>query len=207
MKKVLFSAFSRLSQDELLTYSKNVVTLMTANPIFLKLLPDVEELKACNLSYAKTLEENVSGGKQATAEKNKWNTNVNNQLKKLATYVSVQANSDVTIILAAGFDPTRDKSIYSSLDTPFVLELTNLPDTSLATIRLDKVAGATNYIIKKRIKTDDPNAPWDSSEYNSALKITLRVDVPQKNYQFIFRAIGNSGLASEWTQIYELFVS
>lgn len=55
-------------------------------------------------------------------------------------------------------------------------------------------------------KIDDPNAPWDSIEYNSALKITLRVDVPQKNYQFIFRAIGNSGLASEWTQIYELFV-
>jgi hypothetical protein len=117
------------------------------------------------------------------------------------------ADGDITIILAAGFDPTKDKSVYTSLETPFVLELSNLPDTSLATLRLNRVAGATNYIIKKRIKTDDPNAPWDSSEYNSALKVTIRVDVPKKDYQFIFRAIGNSGLASEWTQIYELFIS
>ena len=207
MKKVLFSAFTSLSQDGLLTYAKNVVTSMTDNPNYVKLQTDVDELRNLNVTYSKSLEDNVSGGKPATADKNKARVNVTNQLKKVGTFISVMAAGDVTVILSAGFDPTKDKSSYSSLDTPFILELTNLPDTSLAVIRLSKVAGATNYIIKKRIKTDDPNAPWDSSEYNSALKVMIRVDVPKKDYQFIFRAIGNSGLASEWTQVYELFIS
>jgi dihydroorotate dehydrogenase len=82
MKKVLLSAFTDLAQDALLTYAKNVVTSMTANPIFVKLMPDVEELRDLNLAYSKALESNVSGGKSATAEKNKAKTLVSNQLKK-----------------------------------------------------------------------------------------------------------------------------
>ena len=71
MKKVLFSAFTSLSQDGLLTYAKNVVTSMTDNPIYVKLQTDVDELRNLNVTYSKSLEDNVSGGKPATADKNK----------------------------------------------------------------------------------------------------------------------------------------
>ena len=207
MKIVVLSAFTRLGQDALATYAKNVVTLMSADAQFTSLNNQIAEAKSCYDAYVIALANNVNGGRIATIEKDNCKTEMTTQLSNLALLVDLLAKGDESIIMAAGFDVRKSANSYTSLVAPNILKLTNETTSGLLTVQLSKVLGATNYGVEKRIKTEGTETPWMNGEYSSALKFQLDNLESGKTYQLQFRAIGNKGLVSPWSSMGEIMVS
>ena len=208
MKNVFLGAFTKLPQDSLNTYAKNVVQLMTTDPLFTSLSPAVAALKTVRDAYSVALTNNVTGGQIATIEKNKCKANLLSQLTKVALMVEILADGDSAIILAAGLDLRQAPKSYSSLDAPDVIKVTNETAPGLVTVELMKVEGATNYGIEKRIVTDEnPEGVWVNGQYSSALTFELNGLTSGKTYQLRFRSLGNKGLVSIWSPIQQVFVS
>ena len=208
MKNIFLGAFKQLPQDSLNTYAKNVVELMTTDPLFTSLSPAVAALKTVRNAYSVALTNNVTGGQITTIAKNNCKISLLNQLTNVALMVEILANGDPAIILAAGFDLIRVRKSYSSLDAPDVLKVTNETAPGLVTVELVKVEGATNYGIEKRIVTaENPEGVWVNGQYSSALKFELTGLTSGETYQLRFRSLGNKGLVSIWSAIQEVFVS
>ena len=208
MNNVFLGAFTKLPQDSLNTYAKNVVQLMTTDPLFTSLSPAVAALKTVRDAYSVALTNSVTGGQITTIVKNDCKADLLKQLTRVATMVDLLADDNTTIILAAGFDLTKAHKSYSSLDAPDVLSVTNESTPGLVTVQLVKVEGATNYGVEKRIITpENPDGVWVNGEYSSALKFELDGLTSGKTYQLRFRSLGNKGLVSVWSAIQEVFVS
>ena len=209
MIMIKISAFKKLNQGSLATYANNVITLMTENPLFASLSANVAELKTSYDAYVVALANNVNGGRIATIEKDKCKEDVNKLLTKMALLVDILANGKESIVLAAGFDVRKTEiTSYTSLKAPNVLKVVNESEAGVVTVELEKVPGATNYGIEKRIVVDgQPEAQWTNGEYFSACKTQITGLESGKTYQLRFRAIGNSKLVSPWSAIADLLVS
>lgn len=209
MLLVKITAFKKLSQDGLATYTNNVITLMTAAPQFASLSEDVAELKKCYDAYATALTNNVNGGRIATIQKDVSKKAVENQLTSVALLVDFMAKSNEQIVLAAGFDVRKtEMTSYSALTAPIVLKIVNEKEAGIVSLELEKVPGATNYGIEKRIKVEgQPDSPWTNGEYTSACKTKLTGLESGKYYEWRFRAVGNKGLVSAWSAVVGALVS
>ena len=208
MKNVFLGGFNELPQDSLNTYAKNVVQLMTTDPLFASLSPAVAVLKTVRDAFSAALTNNVTGGQIATIEKNNCRTALLKQMTRVAMMVELLADGNITTILAAGFDLRKAPKSYTSLDAPDVLSVTNESKPGLVTVQLVKVDGAMYYGIEKRIVTpENPDGVWVNGEYSSALKFELDGLTSGKTYQLRFRSLGNKGLVSIWSAIQEVFVS
>ena len=182
---------------------------MTADPQFASLSAVVAELKVCYDAYSTALTNNVNGGRIATIEKDKCKRDLEKQLTKVALLVDILANSKESIIMAAGFNVCKSEmTSYTSLKAPTVIKLVNESEAGVVTVELEKVPGATNYGIEKRILVEgQPDAPWTNGDYSSACKTQITGLESGKTYQLRFRAIGNSKLVSPWSAISDLLVS
>ncbi len=208
MRQIYLGAFTKLPQGELPTYARNVVKLMTADAQFAPLSNAVAGLNTRTEDFDQSLTENVNGGRLATLAKNKCKLSVIAQLSELALLVDLQAKGNESVILSAGFDVRRSASYYTSLDAPLVVDIVNETTRGLATVILGKVDGATNYGIEKRIVVaGQPEGAWMNGDYSSACKFQFRGLESGKTYEFRFRAIGNKGLVSPFSDIQTLLVS
>ena len=209
MLLIKITAFKQLNQDGLAIYANNVITLMTANPIFASLSTNVAALKVCYDAYSTALTNNVNGGRISTIEKDKCKKVVENQLTEVALLVDILAKGEENMILAAGFNVRKaENASYTSLKAPNVIKVVNESDAGVVSIELEKVPGATNYGIEKRIMVDgQPVTAWMNGEYSSACKTQLKGLESGKIYQLHFRAIGNGGLVSPWSATTDLLVS
>ena len=209
MLLVKITAFKQLNQGSLATYANNVITLMTENPLFVSLSANVAELKTGYDAYIVALANNVNGGRIATIDKDKCKKDVEKQLTKVALLVDILANGQESIIMAAGFNVRKaEMTTYTALKAPNVLKLVNESEAGIVTIELEKVPGATNYGIEKRIVLEgQPDTPWTNGDYTSACKTQIKGLESGKTYQLHFRAIGNGGLVSPWSAVSDLLVS
>lgn len=209
MLLVKITAFKSLNQEGLAIYTNNVITLMTENPLFESLSAQVTDLKIIYDAYIVALANNVNGGRIATIDKDKCRRDVEKQLTKVALLVDILADGKEKIIMAAGFNVRKgEMTSYTSLKAPNVLRLVNESAAGVVTVELEKVPGATNYGIEKRIVIEgQPDAPWTNGDYSSACKTQITGLESGKTYQLHFRAIGNSGLVSPWSAISDLLVS
>ena len=207
MLKVFLGAFTKLGQDALAVYVKNVIALMTEDVQFASLSPQVADLKVSFDAYDLALTNNVNGGRMTTIEKDKCKKNVLDKMKSVALLVNNLANGSDTVIMAAGLDVRKAAGSYSTLAAPNVLKLINESESGVVTVLLSKVEGATVYGIEKRKMMDPETTAWQNGDYTSALKFQLTHLESGKTYQFQFRSIGNKGLVSPWSKVVELLVS
>ena len=209
MIMIKITAYKKLNQEGLAIYTNNVITLMTENPLFASLSANVADLKTGYDAYIVALANNVNGGRIATIDKDKCKKDIEKLLTKVALLVDILANGQESIILAAGFDVRKgEMTSYTSLKAPTVIKLVNESEAGVVTIELEKVPGATNYGIEKRIVVEgQPDAPWTNGDYSSACKTQITGLESGKTYQLRFRAIGNSKLVSPWSAISDLLVS
>jgi hypothetical protein len=208
MKLINLSEFRRLNQAGLATFSSNVVNLMKSNPIFSSLTAEVTELDKRTEAYSVALTNNVNGGRLQTIEKDKCLKDVLDQLSIMAFLVDVLANGDESVILAAGFSIRKAPTSYTYLAPPTILKAENEKAPGVAKIEIEKVAGATNYGIEKRIIVDgQPAGAWTNGEYTSSARTIIENLQSNTEYEFRMRAIGNRGLVSDWSTIVSVRVS
>lgn len=207
MLKVFLGAFTKLGQDALAVYVKNVLTLMIADVQFASLSSQITDLKTSFDAYDLALTNNVNGGRMTTIEKDRCKKEVLDKMKSVALLVNNLANGSDTVIMAAGLDVRKASGSYSSLAAPNVLKLVNESESGVVTVLLSKVDGATVYGIEKRKMMDPETTAWQNGDYSSALKFQLTNLESGKTYQLQFRSIGNKGLVSPWSKVVELLVS
>lgn len=207
MLKVFLGAFTKLGQDALAVYVKNVLTLMIADVQFASLSSQITDLKTSFDAYDLALTNNVNGGRMTTIEKDRCKKEVLDKMKSVALLVNNLANGSDTVIMAAGLDVRKASGSYSSLAAPNVLKLVNESESGVVTVLLSKVDGATVYGIEKRKMMDPETTAWQNGDYTSALKFQLTNLESGKTYQLQFRSIGNKGLVSPWSKVVELLVS
>ena len=204
---VYLGAFTKLGQNALAVYVKNVIALMTADVQFASLSSQIGELKASCDAYDLALTNNVNGGRMTTIEKDRCKKEVIDKMKSVALLVNNLANGSDTVIMAAGLDVRKAAGSYTTLTAPNVLKLINEPESGVVTVLLSKVEGATVYGVEKRKIMDPETTAWQNGDYSSALKFQLNNLESGKTYQFQFRSIGNKGLVSQWSKIVEVLVS
>lgn len=204
---VLLKAFTKLGQNALAVYVKNVITLMSADVQFASLSPQIGDLKASYDAYDLALTNNVNGGRMTTIEKDKCKKEVLDKMKSLALSVNLLADGNETVIMAAGLDVRKASGSYTSLAAPNVLKVVNESEPGVVTVLLSKVEGATVYGVEKRKMMDSETTAWQNGDYSSALKFQLSNLESGKTYQLQFRSIGNKGLVSPWSKVTELLVS
>jgi hypothetical protein len=207
MRLINSTEFRRLSQAGLATFAHNVVSLMTANPIYSSLLDQVNELKKRADAYSVALTNNVYGGRLDTIEKDRCLKEVLEQLMVMAFLVDVLAKGNESIIVAAGFTVRKAPNSYTALAQPTILKLENEKESGVAYLELEKVEGATNYGIEKRIVVGGVPGPWTNGDYTSAATKLLENLTPNSDYEVRLRAIGSKGLVSEWSSIVSVRVS
>ncbi len=108
MARIKFNA-SRLSSEDLLTLSRNIVTMMTGNPVYITLQGDLPALAAaCDALAAVDQEVLFHGGKLAYERKRICVQEVGYLVNELAHRVAAVSGGDTAKILSAGFHVRKE---------------------------------------------------------------------------------------------------
>ena len=204
MKSSIVFTFKLLPQAEKAEFAANVITKMTADPQFISLLPQVENLKTAYEVYQVAASKASDGGKAATLEKNTKLEDMVYQLSTVARYVDVMANESEAIVLAAGFATRKKPVAVTSLTTPTQLEATNAEKDGSAFITWGAVAGANMYAIEKRVKGTEE---WLNGDYRGGKSALLEGLESNVLIEFRVRGIHISGIKSNWSQPVQVLVS
>ena len=204
MKSSVVFTFKLLPQAEKAEFAANVITKMTADPQFVSLLPQVENLKTAYEAYQAAASKATDGGKSATLEKNAKLEEMVYQLSTVARYVDVLANEKEAIVLAAGFETRKKPTAVTSLTTPTNLEAINAEKNGSVNLSWAAVAGADMYAIERRVKGTEE---WRNGDYRGGKSAILEGLETNVVIEFKVLAIHNSGIKSNWSQPVQVLVS
>jgi hypothetical protein len=208
MSKVKMSVLSELRDDQAAAYANRVIGLMTNDPQFVSAAADIAELKTRCEAYEKAYQENEIGGRPATIIKNECKAALIEQLKRVGLLVNYIANGSELVILAAGFDISKNAQNYTELTAPLLKVVRDERAKGVVTLKFGKVEGANNYGIKKRIVgADMPNMEWQNGEFSTASNLRIEGLESDKYYEFVVYAVGSKGLVSPNSNIEKVMVS
>ena len=207
MKCVVLFSFKKLPQAEMGVFTNNVILKMTADAQFSTLMVYVTALKTLYEAFQVALANASDGGKINTLVKNTKLKEMVNQLDLVARHVSLFANGDRAIILAAGLIPSTSEQAppITVLLPPVSLEGFNAEGrTGVASLKWPKVEGASFYEPQACKKGTDV---WVNCPTTGALKTD--VTGLEANTLHLLRVVARtiSGVVSDPSPVVEVLVS
>src|SRR5690606_30001802 len=110
MKKPTLN-FKNLDAAQLLQFAAEIHNKMTENSdIFASPTPDLATLSAATTAYGDAVTEAAFGDRRAISFRNDKREELKTIISDLAKYVDITARGNQTIILSAGFRPTKERS-------------------------------------------------------------------------------------------------
>lgn len=135
------------------------------------------------------------GGPMQTAAKNALRATLEDMLRKTASYVQIQANSDMEKLLSSGFEPVSTNRVSLPLPPPVAPTVRNGFTTQLV-VSVTSVVNARSY--ETRFKPEE--GEWQQSVFTTGgRRITLGGLTPGERYTVQVRAVGGSTGLSPWS--------
>ena len=187
--------FAKLPDAEVDNFTQRVIDGMTANAAYPAPPVTMASLQtALNDFIAKTAAAK-SGGPPDTAAKNDSRQTVLGLLRQLASYVHINCNNDMAILLSSGFQAMSTNRSQTPLEQPQGLVIKNGPTGQLvASVQPVK----NTRIYEGRVK--GPGGDWLPSVFSSDSRhITFEGLTPGTNYTVQVRALGGSTGQSDWS--------
>lgn len=136
------------------------------------------------------------GGSLATAKKNAQRAVCADALDKNASYVDINCNDELTIILSAGYEPVSTNRAPYVLDAPQILSVDNTQTGKLIP-RVKADANSRSFV--GRIKEANGSEFGPSISFKSTRAIMFSGLKAGVNYVFELCAIGGSTGQSDWS--------
>jgi len=191
MKKPTMN-FRKLDAAQLLQFAEEIHNKMMENSdIFATPSPDLETLVTTTDEYRDAVTEAAFGDRRAISFRNEKRGELETVISDLAKYVEMIARGNQTIILSAGFLPTKDPSLDNGTNP-----------------KADKVAVSSNGLGTQQVRVKV--APWTKaryyqfeyrkkeagSEWNQVLSTTSALDIEHlesfQEYEFRVSYLGKS---------------
>lgn len=187
--------FAKLPDDELLTFTKNVIDGLTGNAEFPTPPVTLAALSAAYVDFTNKLAASLNGGKMETAAKDAARQALLALLRDQTTYVQLMASNDETAMLSSGFNPMNTNRASAPLDQPEALELSNGNSGELIA-KVKPVKNTSMY----QARAKGPAGDWDDGFFSGdSRKISITGLTPGTIYSVEVRALGGSTGHSDWS--------
>lgn len=144
--KLVKSDLRGLNALQMLFRARMVRDHMKGNPLFPAPVPSMVEFEAAIDALQHSIFETHDGGtRTAFIQKQQNLDRLANMIKSLATYVSLVAQGDRLVVVAAGFDQRRPSTRINSLAAPKGLRAKSGPVPCTIDVRWHPVHGARTY--------------------------------------------------------------
>jgi hypothetical protein len=197
-------SFKLKSQPDCIVFTDNVTQKIAADPQFASLKPlgVIVETSAEIFRTAFNLAQNNDA--LLNMDKDKKHRDLLVVMTDLARGVDGIAKGDIAIIMAAGFEPTKEAKAITSLDTPLNLKATNKIEDGVVFVSWDKVENKMAYLLQMRVVGADT---WAQIATPSARSIVLKGLTQGAHLEFRVCASGTRGLVSSWSAVADVWVS
>lgn len=185
---------ARRNDEDLLVFSRTVVTNMTGNANFPTPTPALADVTAAADAFETAIEAAAGGGVVLTEQKNVARATLLELMRQLGYYVQSASEGDKEKILTSGMDVARTPTPIGQLPAPGNL-LTRFSDFSgVVDLDWDSVYGSTLYTVE--INETDPNEEkaWTPVHSTTKSKASISALEPGTFYWFRVRANGAAGV-------------
>ena len=189
--------YAKLPDTDLSRLSGKVAKAFTEDPIFANAPFTGAELTALKKTFDDAIIKADKGGSLATALKNAARAALIDALNKDASFVDIQCDGDITILLSSGYEPVSTNRAQRILNPPQVIAVENGQSGELrARIRADASAKAFQGRIK--LATGGDYGPVVS--FKNSRSILFKGLTAGLTYVFQLCAIGGSTGQSDWSE-------
>lgn len=152
--------FTKTPDEELLVHANTILEAMDGNPYYPSPMPALADVSIARDEYAIKLSIARKGsGPEATSAKNDAKRRLGDLLKRLAFYVSITADGNLTALLSSGFRPTAYPQHGHVPDRPVGLRLIRGRQSGQLIFSLQKVHGTLYYEYRYGVKAADAIEP------------------------------------------------
>jgi len=191
-------AFAKLPANELPDFTTGVVTGLTNNAtVFANPPVKPTDLGAGNQTLLAANAKAVNGGTDDTNARDAAFNAVVGMLRQLAAYVEDMAKGDASVIAMSGFKVVqRGPSPRQPLAKTVIEAILNEVSGQLL-LRLNPQSNAFGY--EGRMSTDGGKTYQPIGTFPQARRVVVPNLTPGTTYTFIFRALGGSTGAGDWS--------
>ncbi|MEY2565388.1 MAG: hypothetical protein QOH88_3581 [Verrucomicrobiota bacterium] len=183
-------SFARKIDTDLIAFVRNIIALMTGNPLYLTPLPTLAVLTTAVNALETAVHDALDGGKIAIATRNAARAEMLSLLRQLAAYVTGNCNADLVALLSSGFESVKTPSPVGILPAPENLRLSITGISGELFLRFDRVQNAANYSVQA---AQSPDGPWQDRGLSTATRVMINGLTPGKVYWVRACANGSAG--------------
>lgn len=186
--------------NTLITFARNVLALLYANPAFTDIPVTAEALEEFITGFADAKAAQPSGGKAGTALKDNKRAELVTQLKILALYVQVASDNDLALLLSAGFGAVSTNRARLPLSKPSLLRIVNgLTGEALVTMSTEKNVRGCELRVAE-IGPDGVIGEFRPVVFStSSRNISISGLTPGVLYAYQGRTLGGTTVYSDWS--------
>lgn len=182
---------SRLKPADLVAKSSWIESQMDGNTHFPSPVPAIADVTAKRQELEALMNEASTGNREAIASKDQAYKELEALLKKLATYVSLLADGNKTVILSSGYGVRKENEPAPPLSRPEEFRVRNAQRQGEVDLRWKKVRGGVSYNVE--VTTTDPADPstvWSPVDTVLQTKHAVENLTPGVYYWFRLCAVG-----------------
>jgi len=188
---VLKTGIARLNSRTLILFARKLINRMTGNAAFADPQPALADIQTKLDEYVSLAVAADDGTKKDRVDRDVAGDELKGLLRILASYVSMTAAGEASIILSSGFDTRNESEPLPPVSIPAALKALRSGKDGIVDVDWDAVTDAVSYQVM--MTTDDPSsiaAVWTSVAVTSRSQAEISGLVPGVYYWFKVKAIG-----------------
>lgn len=158
----LIKSYAKLSDSDLNTKSKSIVTSLTDNTYFPTTSPTLADFSLLQTAYSEALINSAGRDRTNVAIKNQAKTNLLNSMKFLATNIEDLAKGDHVKLVSSGFDLSSSGESSPGLTPPENFVVTDGPNRGELKLSMKGDSRALAYFFEHTEEPLTENSKWSS---------------------------------------------
>lgn len=189
--------FTRYPVSQLITFLRNVVTMMTGNPAFTTPSPTLASVTTAVDDLEEKAAAALNRGRLQVAARRSAQRNVLSLARQLSNYVESNCDGSVETLLSSGFDARRASSPEQMPAVPTNPRLSMNGQSGKLTFRFngDGSGNTRNFSVQHG---ESETGPWIDHELSTSTTVDIIGLTPGKVYYARARANATAG-SSDWT--------
>lgn len=193
-------AFAKLPDNTLITFSRNVHTLIYTVPAFSAIPVTAVAMETAIVEFSEAKAAQPSGGKAATAEKNNKREALLTIMKEVALYAQMASKNDLATLLSSGYEAVSNNRARLPLPKPTLLRIVpGMTGQALVTLSTESNVRGCELKVAEVDEQGTPGPFRPVIFSTSSRNIAVDDLTPGKVYAYIGRSLGGSTTYSDWS--------
>jgi hypothetical protein len=188
-------SFGRYTVNHLITFLRNLITMMTSNPAFPTPDPDLKAFALVVDDLDTKAQSAMNRGRTEITARRAARVNTLSLTRQLANYVEMRCNGSLETLQSSGFAAVRAPSPPFVPATPGNPRLEYNGITGTLVFRFTGDRNVKNFSVQH---AENVAGPWIDHPLSTSTRVRLEDLTPGKSYWARSRANGTAG-SSDWT--------